>query len=318
MKKSPLGGIKLPSLSYPFPDLKSTYAGRVETLAKQWLLNDYVNMPDEFKKKSEKYKYWDTNVGHMAARMYPYASFHRLIPISRFLLWGLSNDDMYEDASISELQCIRERAVSILRGHAVRENENELFNQLRLQREEMLEFMPLYWMTRYTNSISAGFEGMQLEYYYKAKMIFPGVDDYLAIREKAVLVFPLIDLIEIQSGHALPDKIFYHPDIQRIASLTCRIVAIANDYFSTWKERGKDVMNLILVLEHQEGLTTTDAYLRAIKIHDDYVTEFCDLSNNLPDFGIYQKTVTKFIDQLGTLISGHYSWYVNDTKRYLV
>ncbi|HVI46519.1 MAG TPA: hypothetical protein VM802_16705 [Chitinophaga sp.] len=309
--------LEIPRLAYPFRDLKNQQAEKIEAESKTWLNNDYTSMPEAFLQKKKHYKYQQTNVGHMGARMYPFATFEKLKPIVRFLLWGLINDDLYEDCPVSELQAVRERTIAVLKGYPVLQHDNSLFDQLKLQREEMLSFMPYYWMNRYIHSIDRGFEGMQLEAYYKSRMIFPTVNDYNTIREKAVLVFPLIDLCELQSGQALPDKVFHHPVIQRASSLVCRIVAYANDYFSVEKERGKDVMNIVLVLEQELGLTTTDAYLKAIELHDNYVDEFCQIAQNLPDFGVYNHHVQRLLDHLGVLISGHKSWYELDTFRYI-
>lgn len=309
----------IPRLKYPFPDLKNEHADRIEAATKEWLTNEYGSLPYDFQTKQKKYKYWETNVGHMGARMYPVAGFQQLTPICRFLLWGLSNDDYYEDCSMSQLQALRERAVAILKGYPLEASDNELFNQLRLQRNEMLALMPDYWMNRYAQSIDRGFEGMQLEAPYKATMQYPSVADYMAIREKAVLVYPLIDLVELQIGDALPDDIFYHPHIQRISALVCRILAWCNDYFSVKKERGKDVMNLILVIEAEEKITLEQAYMKAIAIHDQDVAEFIRLRDNLPaHFGDFKPMVENFIYHLGLLISGHKSWYEKDTLRYKV
>ncbi|CAL1517480.1 terpene synthase family protein [Chitinophaga sp. MM2321] len=309
----------VPGLKYPFPDLKNEHADRIEAATKTWLQNDYGSLPYDFQTKQKKYKYWETNVGHMGARMYPVAGYTQLIPIARFLLWGLSNDDYYEDCTMSQLQALRERAVAILKGYPLQADDNELFHQLHKQRNEMMALMPAWWMARYTLSIDRGFEGMQLEAPYKATLQYPSVADYMAIREKAVLVYPLIDLVELQIGTALPDDIFYHPHIQRINALVCRILAWCNDYFSVRKERGKDVMNLILVIENEEKLSLEDAYRKAIAIHDQDVAEFIRLRDNLPaDFGNFKPAVDRFIHHLGLLISGHKSWYEKDTLRYKV
>ncbi|MCW3465275.1 terpene synthase family protein [Chitinophaga nivalis] len=307
----------IPGLTYPFHDLRNSKAEAIEQESQKWLSKDYVVMPDEFNRKTQNYKYHHTHVGYMAARMYPFASFEKLKPITRFLLWGLINDDLYENSPVNEIQNVRDRSIATLRGFSLQPRDNSLLMQLKVQREEMLNHMPMYWMNRYINSIDKGFEGMQLEAYYKSNMIFPTIEDYVTIREKAVLVYPLIDLCELQAGHALPDRIFYHPVIQHLASLVCKIIAFANDYFSVEKEREKDVMNIVLILEHQFGLSTTDAYLKAISMHDDNVSAFCKTANELPDFGTCSHLVKRLIDNIGILITGHRSWYEKDTHRYV-
>jgi hypothetical protein len=307
-----------PSLNYPFPDLINPFATEVENLVVQWIQQDYQSMPETYHQKKDGYRHKETLAGKMMARMYPYASLQQLTPIARFSLWGLSYDDFYEDCTTAELQDLRNRAVAVLRGYPLEPGENEIFRQLQLQRKEMLPQMSAAWMERYAQSISAGFEGMQFEAPYKAKMEFPGLYDYMAIREKAVLVYPLVVLLELQLEQPLPDEIANHPHMLSIAAITCRILAWCNDFFSLAKEIGKDVMNLVLVIQHHEKCTLEEAFAEAENIHNQDLIMYLNLCTNLPDFGKYNQLVNQFIEVNNLMIQGHKSWYEQDTVRYKV
>lgn len=307
-----------PQLNYPFQDLINPMAGKVEELVVQWIEKDYQSMPEAYHKKKTSYKHIETLAGKMMARMYPYATLQQLIPICRFSLWGLSYDDFYEDCTMAELQDLRNRAVAVLRGYPLYPGENAIFHQLQLQREEMLPQMSPAWMERYAQSISAGFEGMQFEAPYKAKMEFPSLHDYMAIREKAVLVYPLIVLLELQLEEPLPDEIANHPQMLSIAAITCRILAWCNDFFSLAKEIGKDVMNLVLVIQHHEKCTLEEAFAEAENIHNQDLVLYMNLCSNLPDFGKYNHLVKQFVAVNNLMIQGHKSWYEKDTVRYKV
>lgn len=52
-------------------------------------------------------------------------------------------------------------------------------------------------------------------------------------------------------------------------------------------------------------------------IHDNYVKEFVELQNNLPDFGLHQKDMERFVHYMALMISGLGAWYhIGRSTRY--
>lgn len=301
----------LPRLYYPFEDLISPYAAQLEAETKKWIYNDYAFLPEEIKKK-----YDHTNAGYLMARFYPLATFEQLIPLARFSLWGLTFDDFYEHQGSQQIRVLRKRVMDILQGAAPLPSENDLFPQLATMRDELSKLMPPNWMARFTISMDKYIEGMELEAPYKATLQFPPLQEYMAIREKSVDVYPLIDFVELVTTHALPDEVVNHPIMQKIAALTCRMIAWCNDYFSVQKEQGRDIMNIILVAQHEYNLSLEDAYAAAVRIHEQDLEAYLQLIAALPDFGSYNEQVQQFIYYNGLMIQGHKSWYEIDTRRY--
>lgn len=46
-----------------------------------------------------------------------------------------------------------------------------------------------------------------------------------------------------------------------------------------------------------------------MRLHDEYVREFVALQNNLPDFGVYQHDMERFVHYMTLMISELGAWY---------
>lgn len=302
-----------PALKYPFPDTISEHAADLEEQTRTWLHKYYPSLPHEIK---EKYRH--TATGYLTARFFPFASAERLVPLAQSSLWGLAFDDVYEHCTPDMYTALSRRLTSIIRGESLPlSSENEFFHQMHLMAEGFRKFMPQFWMERFARSMKIYFEGMAAEAPFKAALKMPTLEEYVNIRWRSVDVLQMVDGLEVATEMPLPDQVRHHPQMEEIAKLTCRIIAWANDFFSIGKEDTRDVMNLILVLEHQQQLNRSDAIHAAVRYHDDDVNIYLDRCRRLPDFGPYNHAVQQFIDYNNYMIAGHWRWYITDTKRYL-
>lgn len=296
--------------TYPFPQAVSPFANALESQAQQWIYKDYDYLPEKIKKK-----YAQTGVGLVGARLFPNTGYEGLVSICRFSLWAFINDDAYERCTAIQLQQIKQRVITALQGS----NTNVVDTadvQLAILREELLRLTSNGWLKRFTSSIDGYFEGMMAEIPYRTTMNYPSLTDYMSIREYAACVYPLVDLVELETGVVLPDDVALHPVIRSIAQLTCRIMAFCNDFYSAPLEDGKDVLNLVLVIRNEQKCTTDEAYSKALEIHNNDVQTFVALRSCLPDFGLYNEAVRAFLDNIGMMIQGHLYWLDYSTERY--
>jgi len=301
--------IHMQHLSYPFPRAISPFADALESQAKQWIYTDYAHLPDRVKKKYEL-----THVGQVGATLYPNGDLAGLLSICRFSLWAFVNDDAYERCTAEQLQQIRTRVLAALNGQG--DIADVMDRQLAILREDLLRQATPGWFQRFVTSIDSYFKGMLAEIPYRKDMRYPSLAEYMAIRELAACVYPLVDLIELETGRVLPDEIALHPVIRELARLTCRIMAFCNDLYSYQTEDGKDVLNLVLVLRKEYNCSTEEAYSRALEIHNRDVQLFVALRACLSEFGQYANAVSAFVDALGMMIQGHLYWLDNHTQRY--
>jgi len=299
------------SLQYPFEDALSPFAEAVEQHTHSWLYAGYKLIPTEIKKR-----YAHTKTGYLTARFFPMASYERLIPLSMSSLWGLAFDDFYEHATPQAFAWLKQRIGAIIRGGDPLASENEFFHEMKVMADGFRTFMPAFWIERFARSMETYIEGMSEESVYKSSLSFPTLEAYMDIRWKSVDVLQMIDGLEVATEMPLPDEVRHNPLIEEITKLTCRIIAWCNDYFSYQKEAGRDVMNLVLILQHETGCSIRDAVYKAVKIHDQDVCRYLELKSSLPDFGRWQPAVRKFLEYNELMIAGHWRWYITDTARY--
>ncbi|SKA32833.1 Terpene synthase family, metal binding domain [Chitinophaga eiseniae] len=302
-----------PVLKYPFADTISEHAPWLEQQTRTWLDELYPSLPPEIKEK-----YRQTATGYLTARFFPFASAERLVPLAQSSLWGLAFDDVYEYCTPDTYAALSTRLTSIIQGESLPlQTENEFFHQMHVMAEGFRKFMPQFWMERFARSMKIYFEGMAAEAPFKAVLKIPTLEQYVNIRWRSVDVLQMVDGLEVATEMPLPDQVRHHPQMEEIARLTCRIIAWANDFFSVGKEQSRDVMNLVLVLQHQQGLSRPEAIAAAVRYHDEDVNTYLYRCQHLPEFGSYNDAVQQFINYNNYMIAGHWRWYITDTKRYL-
>lgn len=294
----------------PWPNRINEHCDHVEKLTDGWM-QDYAGTVE-----LDKWRHRTTLTGHFAARMFPTTPRNRLIPMARFLLWGLVFDDTREHYSKQDIALERERIGGILRDGPAPDSANAVDWHLRMVRDEFAAFMTPAWLERFACAVETFVHGMELEAPYKAGMRWPTLAEYAVIRRQAVCVYPLVVFCEAALDHPLPDEVATDMWLRLLADLTARILSWTNDYFSVANESGKDVMNLILVIEREQGVSRDEAYVRAIRMHNEDVYDFLQVAAAVPDFGEFNDTVRTFVDTLGMFIRGQRTWYELDTPRY--
>ncbi|MFC3757090.1 terpene synthase family protein [Chryseobacterium tructae] len=184
--------------------------------------------------------------------------------------------------------------------------------QVALSRQEFLPYVNNDWFERWTKDFySYTTYGIMEETPYKLKKEFPTLNNLLLIREYSISMYPYGDPVEPSINYIVPNSISEHPTIKRLKMLMCRIMAIQNDFASIEKELAVDteVLNIILVIKNQYKVSLEEATTEAMRIHDSYVNEFVELQNNLPDFGLEQKNIERFVHNMALMISGLGAWY---------
>ncbi|MBO9153994.1 hypothetical protein ACFOTA_17380 [Chitinophaga sp. GCM10012297] len=298
------------TLHYPFTHSTNPHARQMETIIHLWVNDHFGFLPEKVKRK-----YMHTGMGHCGGCIFPKASVQQLQAICRFFIWAFTVDDSYEFSSPEQVQAIEDISLQALR-HGRFTSNDPLYATLPLMREELLAIADHEWLERFCESIELYFQGLKEETKYRVPMIFPDMDTFMAIRTKAVNVLPMVNLAEAITGIVLPQYIIRHPYLERLAWLTCRILSWSNDYFSAHLEKGHDVLNLVLMLEHHCGCSLSEAYVEMLKIHDKDVAEFVCISASLPDFREYNGAVHEYVDNLELMIAGYLHWTLQLTDRY--
>ncbi|SHM64168.1 terpene synthase family protein [Chryseobacterium polytrichastri] len=304
------------SLNYPWAaDLINPHVKELGPELNEWLDTEYPFLSLEIR---EKYKQGNYHIA--TARMVPFTpSYAHISACSRFMIWVSIVDDYVGMCTAEEVEELRKRFIDILEGSNPLPDAADLDHVLAKLRDEYLavsspEVLKLftYFLDRYIEY------GLKAEAPFRTSQTFPKLEHYKLIREYCIGMYAYEPWAELSLGYVLPEVIEKHPVILRIRALTARIIGWQNDFYSIKKEIKKkgEVMNLVLILMHEQNIPLEQAIEQARMIHDNDVAEFVALQNNLPDFGEWSERTTKVVEYLSLMISGLNTWYLKDTLRY--
>lgn len=308
----------VPVLQYPWPYEIGPFAQSFYEEQANWLDTDY-----QFMSEATRTKYKGHGLVEAASYMFPAAGTRELVrPLARFMVWLTLCDDYHELCPVDKFADIRDHIVDVMMGDKPKPTDIGLIKQVALSREEFLPYVNESWLQRWAKSFyNYTTYGIMQETPYKLRKEFPTLNSFLLIREYSIAMYPYGDPVEPSINYIVPDPVSEHPVIRRLKMLMCRIIAIQNDFGSIEKELAVDTefLNIILVIRNQYKVSLEDAITEAIRIHDEYVNEFVELQNNLPDFGPEQKSIERFVQHIALMISGLGAWYhKGNTTRYKV
>ncbi|MRG45205.1 terpene synthase [Chitinophaga sp. SYP-B3965] len=307
----------LPRPEYPFPDLANPLMEPLREVYYNWIDTDYTFHSEKAREMHKRHVLSD-----IPARAFPYLrSIDELLPITRYACHGAMMDDYFDRCTGNEMQAIRERIMSLLRGEDEQEPKDlGIYRQFYLLRQDAIRCeMPQRLYDKYIVTIDSVLVGYQQEKHFNAADIPPPLPIYTIIREDTSGGLPFCRYVCMQKDfRLLPDTVLDHPVLVRMYALVSRMIGCHNDFISLPKEimRQGDVINIVKVMRHEYDLSWEDAYRKALDLHDDYKKEFILLCENLPDFGKWQELAADFVYTLGISLQGVYSWHLHDKFRY--
>lgn len=291
-------------LRYPFPILVNPHAAAVqEHTAARWIDGECAGfVPAEVAEQFKK-----TRTGYMTSYFFPMATWDRLLPLARMMLFSLYQDDIYERAQPDEIRKVGARTLAVARGELRADEAGVMLGrQIETLRGELLRFIPPESVARWAADLEMYFEGLTAEAAYLKSGEHPSLEEYLQIREKALMLHPFMALKEVETQVVLPSELHEHPVLRRLKSLAVQIVGCFNEFQSYEKDMrtGMGNLNLIRVLMNERDLSLPDAWDQALDMHAEELEEFLDLQRALPDFGEWQDAVENHIHHIAFIISG--------------
>jgi hypothetical protein len=225
------------------------------------------------------------------------------------MVWLTLFDDYYEFCPVNELVPIRDHMVNIILGEEPHPNDIGMIHQAAQMTKEFKAFMPDFWIKRLADCFYRYVTyGLMEEIPYKLAKIkrFPPLAILLSIREYSVAMHAYLNILDAATGFVLPIQLHNHPVIQRFRAIIARIAVIQNDFASLEKEKAleAEVMNIVLVVQHEYNISLEEAITESLRIHDEYVKEMDALHSALPDFGTYHEDVDNYIFHMKLMITG--------------
>ena len=241
--------------------------------------------------------------------------------MARFTTFFAIIDDHLEHSTHTEINKVRERVAALLIGEDDEEPEPGFYRQVYMIRQNALTCkMPPHLCEQFTDSIWSLMTSYGDEKSYTAANRPPPFPVFQLIRRHNSGGLPYAKYLSMQKNYrSLPDAVLRHPLILRMHDLCASLIGYQNDFISLPKElsRKGDIVNLIITVQSEFGLSLKDAYLKALEIHNDDLADFIALQNNLPDFGEWQRTTQAYVVDLGILVQGVYSWHSKNSGRYV-
>jgi 5-epi-alpha-selinene synthase len=276
----------------------------------------------------------DSKFPSLIARAYPRAPRERLAIISDWNTWLFLLDDECDEAGIGRrpdrLAALHARCLDVLSGFRPKSRPSlfrprpgrpdvPLIHALLDLHSRMAALMSRAWIDHFATSVSEYFDAAVWEAHNREQGIWPDSETFGRIRPYTSAVYTFIDLIELSEGERLPLVARKHPDYQRLALMTNNVICWCNDLFSLAKERAHfDMHNLVLVLQHESGMSLQEAVEAVALLVEREVRHFVALEARLPSFGpTIDSLVQRFVAVLRAWMRGNLDWSL-ESGRYRV
>lgn len=308
----------LPKPRYPFPDFMNPYFQEQREEYYDWIDREYT-----FHSKEAREKHKTHNLTDIAARGLPFLkSLAELRPIANYTANGAMMDDYWDRCTHAEMNEVQKRITALLTGEDKKEpTDHGIYHQFWVLRQDAIKCeMPERLYNKCIAAMHNVLVGYMDERTHYRENVPPPFEIYTIIREDTSGGLPFCKYVAMQKDYRqLPDDVLEHPHILRLHSLCARMIGIHNDIISLPKElqRDGDIMNLVMVIQHEQKVPLEEAYMMSLEVHDNYLKEFMLLHERLPFFGEWQEMAYNYVQDLGTMVAGVYAWHTNDTTRYV-
>jgi Terpene synthase family 2, C-terminal metal binding len=305
-----------PLLSCPFPSAINPYANQGQQAAVEWAHRLRLLKRDAAYRRLERVQY-----GMLMGRAYPSAALETLQIATDWSTWLFLLDDQCDEAGIGQdpeqLAGLHKRFLDVLRGVAPQQDKEPLVHGLWDLYVRLRKYATNDWLRRFSGSVSMYFAANIWEATNRRQGLIPDASTYRAMRPFTSAVYPCLMLIELTEQLRLPSEVYNHPDVQRLAQMTNNVISWSNDILSFEKEqRQGDVHNLVLILAHEQRLSSQAAVEQVAALHDDEVRDFITLAGQLPRFGsTIDADLQRYLDGMRSWMRGNLDWSIG-TARY--
>lgn len=305
-----------PRPHYPFPDLVSPH---MDDLVEEYY--EWIDIDCQFESEKAREAHKRHRLTDIAARGFPWLTLEELRPVARFTAILAILDDYMDYRGRDELNKVKEEVSALLSGQNGSEPGPGFYRQMYMVRRDALTCgMPRHLYQQFVDSILSLMTGYGDEKQHNTAGRPPPWPVFQEIRRQTSGGVCYAKYMSMQKNYRLlPDRVLLHPMVLRMHDLVGSLIGYHNDFISLPKElsRKGDVINLIITVQHEFGLSLKEACRRALEIHDRDLEEFIRLQSNLPDFGEWQRTAQEYVTDLGIMVQGVYSWHTKNSGRYV-
>jgi hypothetical protein len=143
----------------------------------------------------------------------------------------------------------------------------------------------------------------------------PGVDAYLAQRERSIGVYPVLCLLEYACGRPLADVVRAHPALARVERCAAEVVILQNDLVSAAKETRDRQVNLVCSIRQARRCTLARAWSEIEARHDLAVAALRRAAADLRAAFPADLAVRRWLRAVETMCHGFARWHTT-ARRY--
>ncbi|GAA4565753.1 hypothetical protein GCM10023176_14510 [Micromonospora coerulea] len=176
--------------------------------------------------------------------------------------------------------------------------------------------MPARWRARFTDAVADHLDGAWREAVAKATGRAPGVAEYVALRRATSAAYVSYPLIEFATGRPLPDAVYHHPALRRIAHLGNDLLSWFNDLASLEQDRASaGGHNLVLAVATEQRVPVETAVELVAERWRAGMARFVALRTAVPSFGpTLDEAVTAHLDGVAHAVRGTVDWTLESAR----
>jgi hypothetical protein len=303
-----VGTVQIPELYCPFAPAISPHAEAVQQLINYWMQERHYLRTEAALRRFKAAKF-----ALLTGRVHPEASFEAVLLVASYMSWLFMLDDLCDEASLGRdpvrlrIQ-LYELIDRMKHPRPLRGDESPVVVGLAELWELMCERAAPGWTERFIQT----FEGYALacvwEARNRARNRVPPLAEYIAYRRHTSAVYAFFALIELAEGVTLPAEVREH-----LRALEVRAndgVCWVNDITSLEKElEARDVHNLVIVLQHEQGLSIQGAIDQAASLFNSRMREYVELEQHLPSLGAaIDVPLRRYLRGLRCWVRGNLDW----------
>lgn len=303
-----MGTIQIPELYCPFPPAISPHAEEVQRLINEWMHERHYLRTEAAYRRFKAARF-----ASLTGRVHPEASFESVLLVASYMSWLFMLDDLCDEASLGrDPERLRIQLFELIdrmrHPRPLRGDESPVVVGLAELWERMLLRATPGWAEHFIQT----FEGYALACVWEARNRalnrVPPMTEYIAYRRHTSAVYAFFALIELAEQVTLPAELREH-----VRALEVRAndgVCWVNDMSSLEKELDAgDVHNLVIVLQHEQGLSLQGAVDHAASLFNSRMREYVELEQRLPSLGAaIDVPLQRYLLGLRCWVRGNIDW----------
>ncbi|MGY0004879.1 terpene synthase family protein [Micromonospora sp. I033] len=301
----------------PIPPRLSPHADAVQ----EWLIGqlDRLGLPLD---PAMRERLARAGFARYAGRLYPDATEPDLRALAALFTWFFLVDDACEGRdrlAPAQIRALRDGALALLREgpRARHPGFSGPLRRLLVQAwREPRRRMPARWRLRFADAVADHLDGAWREAVATSAGRPPGVAEYVQLRRATSAAYVSYPLIEFAARRPLPDAVYHHPALRRLADLANDLLSWYNDLASLERDRATaGGHNLVLAVAGERGVPVPAAVDLVAARWRAEMARFMALSAAVPSFGpALDESVAAHLDGLANAVRGTVDWTLESAR----